>query len=290
MLYIWIALSAYIVTKIIIAILQLWDSWMFIRKAHGYTEICPSDNVLVYLVMPVLHEEPLIRSLYVQLYEFAKQLPWLRIVFVTTARERVGGKAIEPDTIDILLECLKSHPCSDQILHYHFPNAHEGLAEQLNFALVAIQQIQECAPDKAYVAVYNADSRLDLTALGWLHIFAASGFPVIQQSSLFLANIRPIIRDGSILAAANGFFQSNWSLQHEIPRFRFTKKKIIFRQLRDIIPVHCVGHGLLCQGRWKISPAGRSKTRPAEGLGSWRRSGFEGRMASGAEACAGRRV
>ncbi len=46
----------------------------------------------------------------------------------------------------------------------------------------------------------------------------------------------------------------------------------------------------ICQGRWKISPAGRSKTRPAEGLGSWRRSGFEGRMASGAEACAGRRV
>src|SRR6266481_3516281 len=231
MLYIWIALSAYIVTKIIIAILQLWDSWMFIRKAHGYTEICPSDNVLVYLVMPVLHEEPLIRSLYVQLYEFAKQLPWLRIVFVTTARERVGGKAIEPDTIDILLECLKSHPSSDQILQYHFPNANECLAK-----------------------------------------------------------IRPIILYGSIPGAANGFLQSNCSLQHEIPRYRFTKKKIIFRQLRDIIPVHCVGHGLLCQGRWKISPAGRSKTRPAEGLGSWRRSGFEGRMASGAEACAGRRV
>ena len=100
---------------------------------------------------------------------------------------------------------------------------------------------------RVVLLLYNADSVVDADGLEALRAMASTGVPVAQQSSLFLANVPRLLAAGHIYLAAHGLRQSRWTLQHELPRYLWSRRQIprMPPWLEQLGLVHCVGHGLL---------------------------------------------
>ena len=252
----WIWLTVVITLKLLHCVMMLACTLRFLRgrweprsKSTGTHEVTVGP-VTLYVLVPLLREQRALPQLFAQFAPQLRTVPHTYLVLVTTEREVLepGPRRCHRTTMDVLRELLAGHPeMASRVLHYHFPGYNSVVAEQLNYAVSQLVQRAGSALEGQYLAVYNADSVIDEKTLITLQECARSRLPVMQQSSLFLANVPFLLKMGRYYTAMHGIYQSCWTLQHEIPRYLFARRffSILPRWIELCALVHCVTHGLL---------------------------------------------
>ncbi len=252
----WIWLTVLITLKLLHGVAMLACTLRFLRGRRDTCRLSePRDRgtvepVTLYVLVPLLREQRALPHLFAQFAQQLQTVAHTYLVFVTTEREVLESPSQRPShtTMDVLRELLAVHPeVAHRVLHYHYPTYNRVIAEQLNYAVSEIVRRAGSSLDRQYLAVYNADSVIEGNALLTLQERAHSRLPVMQQSSLFLANVPLLLRMGRYYPAMHGIYQSCWTLQHEIPRYllsrRFFPRLPIWIERNAL--VHCVTHGLL---------------------------------------------
>lgn len=199
----------------------------------------------IYIFIPVLKETAIIRKTADYFYEnFVARNPNVRVVFITTEKERVSGVA-RPDTIDMAAELAIERL---RILHLHFPNTNGKMAHQLNYAVKYLSDSATPLCDDDLIAVYNADSRPEPETLSWVdHLFAKGKARAFQQYGCYTGNLNSLHRSkySSVLVSA-ALWQTRWAIGFEIFNalkqldFVGTRKRLSMNYPFN----YCIGHGL----------------------------------------------
>ena len=223
--------------------------------AHVTHHGCPEtvmrkrqSQVVLFLVIPLLREQPILDDLFSQLVSYLQIDDCLKIVFVTTEREVIESRQSLVTTADLLRQLMAREQVPvHRIVHLHYPLFNRTVSEQLNYATDYIYQHAGVPIQQCYIAVYNADSLIGEDAISSMLALARQGMPVVQQSSLFLSNIPTLLAHNKLYLAAHGLYQSCWTLRHEIPRYLIAARRFpwIPRFVSQTVVCHCVSHGLL---------------------------------------------
>lgn len=248
----WTILSLCVLAKIVLAIINIVLSLVFIFSRHQEPietiESSRSTGFKLCVLIPLLREQSVLPSLFARLIRLVEAHGEIELALVTTQREQLESSNQSPSTSNILRELMATYAGDrSRIHHFHFPGRNRVVAEQLNYAIRCLAQSNTLPNERLYIAVYNADSVIDEDTLGSLIARAKSGAPVVQQSALFLANVPKLLSDGQYLLAANGLFQSSWTIHHELPRYLLASGFVPLtpRWLCKHSLVHCVTHGLI---------------------------------------------
>jgi len=124
------------------------------------------------------------------------------------------------------------------------------MADQVNYAAHGeLDRLSAAgiAPERVWLAVYNADSSPDLQTLAKVAglLTARPDAQIIQQSAMFTHSLGAgIFADGAAL------LQSRWTLAREVPRLRRQSAQARAAGRMHWWPrlAHCVGHGLFVRG------------------------------------------
>ncbi|CAN5297259.1 hypothetical protein BH20ACI2_BH20ACI2_02210 [soil metagenome] len=246
---IWLVLTTALLLKIILGLIQVfWSLWFYTRKQKDCGDSVQNTPV-VFLLLPLLREQKILKDCFQRFESFLKQREWLRLVFVTTEREITENCGVTEGTTIEILQGLISNTSSDlrqRIIHLHHPGFNRVVAEQLNYAIRTLESVTP-KTTPYYLLIYNADSVVTEEGLGVLFDVASSGAEAAQQSSLFLWNFGLLAQRNKFLLAAFALYQSVWTLQHEVPRLLASSGKYSWLPswFRNASLVHAVSHGLL---------------------------------------------
>jgi hypothetical protein len=209
-----------------------------------------NGQVSLYLVVPLLREQKVIKELFRRFTLAIEMFPEATLVLVTTQREIVEASdyPARSTTIEMIEDLITNYRGpKEQVQHIHYPEFNQVVAEQLNYAFQQLAALPGPPLSQRYVAVYNADSIIDLRTVQLLLASTELRAAVTQQSSLFLWNVPELLSARKYHVAGYGLYQSCWTLVHEIPRFLCSRRYL--RWLPTWIErnslVHCVGHGVL---------------------------------------------
>jgi|GEM_PF-6484139 len=249
----WSIFTVILIAKMICAAVTVAASTMFLvaRRRRGgdssQTSCGSAHETVLFIVVPLLREQRTIAALFRRLVAQLDTFPELRIIFVTTEREILD----DPETLDTTPSRLRQLICDykgdrDRIILLHYPSYNCVVAEQLNYGVSHIARLQKDLLPYTYVMFYNADSIIDARTIVRTLAQARNRVPVIQQSAIFVANVPQLLQQRRYYLAAHGLYQSSWTLQHELPRYLFSRKifSCIPRSIARNSLVHCVTHGL----------------------------------------------
>lgn len=172
-----------------------------------------------------------------------------------------------PSTIDLVKEqvsVINGQAGVPLYTHLHYPGSSGDMNQQLEYALQQLPHYivaQDIDRERAYIAIYNADSRPHADTLHTVARLCESYFeqhssypPALQQSAIFLENVNRLgSKVSSLLLQAAAILQTRWVLSHEIPRLRrqsysavqFKQHRLgIFQRFSGAEFALCVGHGL----------------------------------------------
>jgi hypothetical protein len=152
------------------------------------------------------------------------------------------------------------------------PEGSTGKVGQLNAALRSLGTGDAPHPDEAtYVAVYDADSRPDLSVLDAVAVEAASrrrqglALPaVFQQVSCYCLNLRALSGWRGALSLADALAQTRWALGFEFALYDRFSRAVRGDRRRPL--AYCVGHGCLVSLRWLREIGGFPTVSPNDDL------------------------
>lgn len=177
------------------------------------------------IIIPVYREERIISETCAFYAEALRELPHIELVICGTARERDLDRN---PTLDIAREALLGVRGARVI---EYPQSNGFKVDQLNFALDVTQGVGA----SEYVAVFDVDSRPEPGTFEEFTTAALSRPDVVQQHALFVKNLPSL--EGKPLQIGQAFYQSRWTIAHEVPRFRLYSA--------GLSPfVHLIGHGM----------------------------------------------
>ena len=268
--YIWLTLTALLLFKICLAVVQISFSLNFILKNQSdfnrtTSAINESENLSFFIVIPLLREQKIINQLYQRFVGLIKDSKEVSLVFITTEREIIeNDNNEEGTTIEFLKELIKSssEKVQNKIIHLHYPENNTVVAEQLNYAFEFINARKE-QNNTAFALIYNADSVIEDTSVVEMIKKAHENVDIVQQSSLFLWNTPRLLNEHKFLLTCFALYQSSWTLQHELSRYLFSKKRLQFlpKRIEENSLIHCVTHGLLIKPSLLANAGGFPVTR-----------------------------
>jgi len=226
----------------------LFSSFLFLRGLRvlfWYFSVkmflCQSKNKLagteikeIIIFIPLLHEETRLPVLIARFSKIINKFPIVKVVLITTERERTGGCRQAVDTITLVKRIKK-----DGFFHIHYPFLNKTLAPQINFAVKQIESSVDFKAVQTFFGFYNADSNASPETIHSLlsEIPKNSEVSIFQQSSCFTENYKELSSRLKLVALANAIRQTAWTFFHEIPRYLKNKKS-------NFSLAHCVTHGL----------------------------------------------
>jgi hypothetical protein len=268
--YIWLTLTLLLLFKICLAVVQISYSLNFILKSQNESirktsPVNESVNLNLFIVIPLLREQKIINELYQRFVGFVKGSKEINLVFITTEREIIENDNNEKGTtIEILKRLIKSSSdeVQNKIIHLHYPENNTVVAEQLNYAFEYINRLEE-ENTATYALIYNADSVIEDTSVAEMLKKTYENVDIVQQSSLFLWNTPDLLRERKFLLTCFALYQSSWTLQHELSRYLFSKKKLPYlpKRIEENSLIHCVTHGLLIKPNLLTNAGGFPVTR-----------------------------
>ena len=189
---------------------------------------CDNDfhiNVLI----PCYKETKVIRKTLEHFKEIIKDVKNIDVYVITTEKEK-NERAIVQTTYEYLLNLEIFNNSHFHILNY--PKTTGMMANQLNYAIDEIIQIQNLPKDKIYFSIYNADSRPDQTTFIELsQKIRKNNFPrIIQQYSNYFLNYNSL-----------NFIMKGFSIYQTAFEFR---NGLINNNISNFLYSHVVGHGL----------------------------------------------
>ena len=204
--------------------------WIQNNKKNKYIQY--NKNIKIYILIPVLNEEKIIKDTYLYFSYFINRYKNIKLVFITTSKER-------ENTIKILKEDIVKE--DDRVIHYHYKG--DGvMSHQLNYAINKINNIEKNRYSEIFIAVYNADSRPNKKTFDYIFSQNLIHKNVFQQYSDYTLNYKTFPDNffiNSILFSSS-IWQNRWSLGVEFYRgIKYLKNKWIFKPLS-----YCIGHGL----------------------------------------------
>ena len=192
------------------------------------------------------------------------------------AAECLAAARAEFDTMETTPALAARLACSyggqAPVRHYHLPDPGGVMADQVNYAAHAeLDRLSAAgiAPERVWLAVYNADSSphpQTLVRVAGL-LTARPDAQIIQQSAMFTHSLGAgIFADGAAL------LQSRWTLAREVPRLRRQSAQARAADSRaHWWPrlAHCVGHGLFVKGDVFTRLGGLPTATSTCGRGGW---------------------
>ncbi len=204
------------------------------------------------VVVPMLRETAIVGDA-VPHFQAMTEGHTAQLVVVTTAREAAEESAAEGAiTTGTIVEGLAA---AGKLVHLHYPDPNGIKADQVNYAAdyCAATLLGDVAPSKAFVVVYDADSRPPLDSLARFEhaIDTHSDVSAFHQSSAF--ELRAAGRAQHWLAAAGRLICDGGALRanrfvtgFEIPRLlnRSAGVPRYKRSACSYVYAHVTGHGL----------------------------------------------
>lgn len=254
MTILWNTIALAMVVKLVHAVGCVMWSIGYVTRTLPPERARGSARPRIWIVIPLLREQRVLPAMFDRFLGLLRTaVEDIVLVLVTTEREIVEAGDTRTGTTVEHLELLMLNHASDallatrRVIHLHYPTVNSGVSEQLNYAFRYIANLDGPPLSERYMLLYNADSVVDPEGLSALSSAAAHGTPVAQQSALFLANVPELLAAGKFYLAAHGLRQSRWTLQHELPRYLWSRLHLSMMPawLERMGLVHCVGHGLL---------------------------------------------
>jgi hypothetical protein len=225
-------------------------SFHFLLSKRAELSSLSTETSTLFVIVPLLHEQVVLPSLVEGLVMKMRLFQNVRLLFITTERERYEDSKGRITTMKVLESLIPRYPdCENRIYHVHLLKCNRVIAEQLNCGLNCIATTLGYEPSSTYVMLINADSVIGADSIEEVLRSATAARPVLQQPSLYLHNMQALCARRSYLVAAHGVYQSCWTLAHEIPRYLIAQ---IFYRIglpsgSALTLAHCVGHGLTCR-------------------------------------------
>jgi len=220
-------------------------SLTFLASADARSvELDPSPRPVFWLIIPAYMEENRIIPTLEYLYEtLESRIEW-RIVVCTTSKEAIHGCSTSGATFAVVRDWIDRNEARSSTRLVNYPKKEGVMADQVNFAVECIGSFPDFSSENDVILIYNADSRpLSSSLFEFENNFSGDpGVKIVQQSAMFFANI-DTLRDG--VSYSHAFFQSYWTLSHELPRM--FRQFSPFQLVRTFGNAHCVGHGLACR-------------------------------------------
>ena len=188
-----------------------------------------NDNFHINVLIPCYKETKVIRKTLEHFKEIIKDVKNIDVYVITTEKEK-NERAIVQTTYEYLLNLELFNNSHFHILNY--PKTTGMMADQLNYAIDEIIQLQNLPKDKIYFSIYNADSHPDLTTFIELsQKIRQNNFPkIIQQYSNYFLNYNSL-----------NFIMKGFSIYQTAFEFR---NGLINNNISNSLYSHVVGHGL----------------------------------------------
>lgn len=230
-----------------VVLFNIFSSISWLHRQAARPAVALSAKQPCYLLIPVFQEAEMIGDSFHHFVKIANQVPDVRVVFITTARE--NSENGQPTTSAILQQLLAAHP-DVPVSCVHYPFTHGVMAHQLNYAISELRQ--EIQKESALIGIYNVDSVIDADAIRWIvsHYRSKADSPCVYQQYGYYRNMYLSGKPGWMSSAC--LWQNRWALGFELGRLRndtFWKKRcgrtgefiyrLLFRKMNYVI-----GHGL----------------------------------------------
>ena len=188
-----------------------------------------NDNFHINVLIPCYKETKVIRKTLEHFKEIIKDVKNIDVYVITTEKEK-NERAMVQTTYEYLLNLELFNNSHFHILNY--PKTTGMMADQLNYAIDEIIQLQNLPKDKIYFSIYNADSHPDLTTFIELsQKIRQNNFPkIIQQYSNYFLNYNSL-----------NFIMKGFSIYQTAFEFR---NGLINNNISNFLYSHVVGHGL----------------------------------------------
>ena len=188
-----------------------------------------NDNFHINVLIPCYKETKVIRKTLKHFKEIIKDVKNIDVYVITTEKEK-NERAMVQTTYEYLLNLELFNNSHFHILNY--PKTTGMMADQLNYAIDEIIQLQTLPIDKIYFSIYNADSRPDKsTFVELLQKIRQNNFPkIIQQYSNYFLNYNSL-----------NFIMRGFSIYQTAFEFR---NGLINNNISNSLYSHVVGHGL----------------------------------------------
>lgn len=219
--------------------------------------ILPEEKIMnlefkkLYILIPMMEEQVIASETFNHFFKLIKYKKEYNLIFITTAREKRKEKKLH--TYDIINNLMKKNMSSNiKLFHYE---GNGVMAHQLNYG---ISKINEFEDEDYWIAIYNADSRLNEDTFEYFEYYVKlyekkkDDFCFQQYSYFQLPNG---IKKKSIIGQAV-LWQNRWSLLFEFSRANFQNflekniskyKNTIFYYILNTIfgkMNYVIGHGL----------------------------------------------
>lgn len=188
-----------------------------------------NDNFHINVLIPCYKETKVIRKTLEHFKEIIKDVKNIDVYVITTEKEK-NERAIVQTTYEYLLNLELFNNSHFHILNY--PKTTGMMADQLNYAINEIIQLQNLQKNKIYFSIYNADSHPDQTTFIQLsQKIRQNNFPkIIQQYSNYFLNYNSL-----------NFIMKGFSIYQTAFEFR---NGLINNNISNFLYSHVVGHGL----------------------------------------------
>ncbi len=209
---------------------QIARSFLWIKKLRKNTT--PSDKGHLVILIPVLREQKIIRTVHRTLKNKLLKLEDTTVFFITTEKEEKVGSA---STTKEILDKLKA----DNIKSLHYPKKTGVKSHQLNWAIRHLEDIN-IIKDETVVAVYDVDSDIKINILKHAKgMFTDPNVKLAQQPSVYLKNQKTL----SASDKAFGLFQTCYGVYYEVKMWR--KQNTFLKPMR-----YLTGHGLFIRASY----------------------------------------
>jgi cellulose synthase/poly-beta-1,6-N-acetylglucosamine synthase-like glycosyltransferase len=218
-------------------------SWRYLRARRSVAVSPEQVSWKMYLLVPLAFEQEIVSDTFERFRAIVATREWLRVLFITTARETARqGRPTTRDIIEVLL-AQRDEP---RMRLLDAPLTEGVMAHQLNHGVNVITS-EERGP--FLIAVYNADSDPPPSAIehAYTRLLEAPQ-RVLQQHAMYPSGDRSTL--ASRLLSHIAAWQTRWSLQFELGRLLldhwfFPDPRDPSSPLNLLRPFHyTIGHGL----------------------------------------------
>lgn len=218
-----------------------------------------------YIFIPVIREQQVLRDTVVKLLQQNYPGNLFQVVIITTEKEQIDRqKSIAfqqfPSTVELaqqIKEEINYFEKYERIRVIHYPYVKGVMGHQVNYAAQLL--VEEGVADDAYMALYNADSRLSPRTLQQAasEIRQGGNHQVLQQLAFYVSNypqLNQLKGLGKYVLMAGGLYQSVYTICQEYAllnsynnSLKYKKPTNIITQILHSRAAYCIGHGMFIQ-------------------------------------------
>ncbi|MGI6371038.1 MAG: glycosyltransferase [Patescibacteria group bacterium] len=198
-----------------------------------------------YIFIPVLGEQRILRKTVNKILSINYPKNKYQIVIITTQKEFLRKEKVT--TIEIaqrIKEDINNKYNKTLVNVFHYPHTDGYMVHQVNYAL---RKLYSPKRDKAYMALYNADSCIPKdTFIEAASIIKDEGAQVLQQLALYVNNFKEFNSHSffkKYLLRAGGLYQSTYTVGRELPLITNYTRSLARRGKAKL--AYCIGHGMI---------------------------------------------